>query len=725
MDMDDEILEDFLIEAGEIIEQLGGQLVQLEQRPNDAELLNAVFRAFHTVKGGAGFLSLNDLVELCHQAENVFNLLRSGERVIDAQLMDIILRAFDGVTQMFEEIKNGMPTTPADEELLAWLDKYSKPGEVEVATDSSDEVAAESVSEKTQAVNEPIVEQALETRGNEPANPEGTANRIDSESSDTDAAIELEAIVDSDSELITEDEFESLLDLLHGKSGGSGGAGESAETDAATDNSVSVAASEGSSDDLITEDEFEALLDSLSEAKAEPETKSETSAKLEDSKLAENSQPEPALETAASVESTKVAAPQPATAKPAKPLPKAAESADTSSRTAEIKAPQAETNIRVETKVLDDIMNMVGELVLVRNRLLNLVQSTSDEHVNQAVVNLNLVTSQLQVSAMKTRMQPIKKVFGRFPRVVRDVSRSLGKEIKLTMHGEETDLDKNLVEALADPLVHLVRNSVDHGIEMPDDRAAAGKPRQGEIVLSADQEGDSIVLKIKDDGKGMDPEKLRQTVVDKGLMDREAVDRLTDSEAFALIFMPGFSTKVEVTDISGRGVGMDVVKTRISELSGSVEIDSELDVGTEITIRVPLTLAIVAALVVGVNNQLYALPLSIVNEIFDLRVNATRNVDGQIVVVTRDEVLPIFQLDQWLAPQVTKELKDDSHVVVVSIGVRRVGFVVDQLYGQEEVVIKPLGTALERVKGFAGATINGDGRMALILDAPGLIEHYA
>ncbi len=384
-----------------------------------------------------------------------------------------------------------------------------------------------------------------------------------------------------------------------------------------------------------------------------------------------------------------------------------------------------DTTVRVETETLDRIMNMVGELVLIRNRLLNLQSSIGDEAVTHTVANLDVVTSDLQMAAMKTRMQPIKKVFGRFPRVVRDLARSLHKQIELVMEGEETDLDKNLVEALADPLVHLVRNSVDHGIEMPADRLAAGKPATGTLRLAAAQGGDQIVLTIADDGKGIDAEALRRKVVEKGLMDEEPAARLSTRECFELIFLPGFSTKDEISDISGRGVGMDVVKTRITQVNGSIEIDSQLGLGTTIRISVPLTLAIMPTLMVVLGTQVFALPLVNVQEIINFERQQAREVDGRKTMVVRGKALPLFYLSRWLVDGVYEFTEQQGHVVVVRIGSQSVGLLVDDLIGQEEVVIKPLGALLHGIKGLSGATITGNGKIALILDLPGLLEAYA
>ncbi|MBF0255647.1 MAG: chemotaxis protein CheA, partial [Gammaproteobacteria bacterium] len=425
-------------------------------------------------------------------------------------------------------------------------------------------------------------------------------------------------------------------------------------------------------------------------------------------------------------------APKPAQQPEARPEPAAAPArapAASSAGAGNAPAAAGETTVRVDTSRLDEIMNMVGELVLVRNRLQNLKASIQDEDMIQAVANLDVVTSDLQLSVMKTRMQPIKKVFGRFPRVVRDLARSLRKEIDLTLVGEETDLDKNLVEALADPLVHLVRNAVDHGIEMPDEREQVGKPRKGTVVLSAAQEGDHIILSIRDDGKGMNADVLRRKAVEKGMMDEEAAARLDERDCFNLIFAPGFSTKTEISDVSGRGVGMDVVKTRIAQMNGQVEIDSVEGKGSTITIKLPLTLAILPTLMVVLDTQPFALPLSSVVEIFNLDLRKRNVVDGRQTVMVRNRALPLFFLRQWLIKNsvfdVDNYANGSGHVVVVNMGGVQVGLVVDHLVGQEEVVIKPLGSMIQGIDGLAGATITGDGKIALILDVPGLMRKYA
>ncbi|WP_312196440.1 chemotaxis protein CheA, partial [Pseudomonas luteola] len=506
---------------------------------------------------------------------------------------------------------------------------------------------------------------------------------------------------------ITDDEFESLLDQLHGK-------GKFDAAVAAPSEPAKAAAPVAKSGDEITDDEFESLLDEL-----------HGKGRFDGGVAAAPVAPAPAPVTKAA--SAPVAKPQPAAAPtPAASAAPKAEPRAAAAPAGEKPASEAETTVRVDTARLDEIMNMVGELVLVRNRLVRLGLNSGDEAMAKAVSNLDVVTADLQTSVMKTRMQPIKKVFGRFPRLVRDLARNLKKEINLELVGEETDLDKNLVEALADPLVHLVRNAVDHGIEEPAEREKNGKARAGRVVLSAEQEGDHILLAISDDGKGMDPNALRAKAVEKGLLDKDAAERLTDLECYNLIFAPGFSTKTEISDISGRGVGMDVVKTKITQLNGTVNVFSNKGQGSKIVIKVPLTLAIMPTLMVMLGDQAFAFPLVNVNEIFHLDLSRTNVVDGQEVVVVRDKALPLFYLKRWLVKDAAyDEQQQEGHVVILSVGTQRIGFVVDQLVGQEEVVIKPLGKMLQGTPGMSGATITGDGRIALILDVPSMLKRYA
>ncbi|SIO92917.1 chemotaxis protein CheA [Vibrio spartinae] len=771
-ELDEDILQDFLVEAGEIIELLSEQLVELENNPEDNDLLNAIFRGFHTVKGGAGFLALTELVATCHGAENVFDTLRNRQRKVTSGLMDTMLRALDTVNEQFQAVQDREPLEPADPILLEELHRLSQPASADddesedtgQSPDTSvlDEEPAASVEDIPQptpppennAASEPSSAQSIDEitqdeferlldelhgKGKSPVHgsPSTSNESTPKESGQTSKASPQQHTV-SDSGDITDDEFEKLLDELHGV--GKGPSVEDAEpitappppkktpaVDPAAQSSTP--ASSGGDSDLMTDDEFEKLLDELHGAGKGPSIEElemavrPVSANVEP--VAEVAEP-PKKESAAPKVSAQA---KPAVTPPVKEKPEAKTQVATreSKEVAAVKKPQAEASVRVDTSTLDTIMNMVGELVLVRNRLLSLGLNSNDEEMSKAVSNLDVVTADLQGAVMKTRMQPIKKVFGRFPRVVRDLARSLKKDIVLEMRGEETDLDKNLVEALADPLIHLVRNSVDHGIEMPDDRVKSGKSRTGKVLLSASQEGDHIELCIIDDGAGMNPDKLRGIAVKKGLMDEDAASRLTNKECFNLIFMPGFSSKDQISDISGRGVGMDVVKTAINTLNGSIDIDSEIGKGTKIAIKVPLTLAILPTLMVGVAGSPFALPLASVSEIFHLDLSRTNVVDGQLTIIVREKSIPLFYLQNWLAPRkgIIEHRKGHGHVVIVQLGNQRVGFVVDTLIGQEEVVIKPLDNLLQGTPGMAGATITSDGHIALILDVPDLLKNYA
>lgn len=747
-DADEEILQDFLVEAGEILELLSEQLVDLENNPDDVDLLNAIFRGFHTVKGGAGFLQLEALVDCCHIAENVFDVLRNGKRSVDSDLMDVVLRALDAVNEMFEEVRSRQEPTPADPQLLKDLEQFAKPQSETAAPAPVEPPPASSDAEMTSGGDElfdiPSAPESTESGDITDDEFEQLLEALDTPASDTTQQAPASSETDSSaaSDEITDDEFERLLDDLHG----SAAPGQAAEA------STSSAPSSASGSDDITDDEFEQLLDELhgkGSFKAEqlPASKEENTPSdsaggesdlitddefenLLDELHGAGKAPKPtsggASEAAKPAEAQKPAAPEPKPQPESKPAPAPAAKPAAKARPATGKADNiaTETTVRVDTKRLDDIMNMVGELVLVRNRLKRLGDESTDESLQKAVSNLDVVTGDLQSAVMQTRMQPIKKVFGRFPRVVRDLARNLKKEVNLVLEGEETDLDKNLVEALSDPLVHLVRNAVDHGIEMPEVRVDNGKSRIGQVILSAQQEGDHILLAIEDDGAGMDPEVLRRKAVEKGLYDEDSAERLTDNECFNLIFAPGFSTKTEISDVSGRGVGMDVVKTKITQLNGTVNIDSEKGKGSRLTIKVPLTLAIMPTLMVKLDNQSFAFPLVSVVEIFHLDLTKTNVVDGQECIVVRDNVYPLFYIKDWLVGGRGTD-SSTAHVVIVAVGTQRVGFIVDQLVGQEEVVIKPLGGMLHGTPGMAGATITGDGRIALILDIPSLLQRYA
>ncbi|WP_178861139.1 chemotaxis protein CheW [Thiomicrorhabdus cannonii] len=686
--MDEDILQDFLVEATELVDQLNEQLVDLEQSPSDRDLLNAVFRGFHTIKGGAGFLGITPLIEVCHRAENVFDKIRNGDVEYDAVAADVILRAFDVISDSINLLNEGHRELPENNPtLLKELDALTKG---QLAAPVAEEGASQPKLSLPADVDPDgdMTDDEFEALLNQRDQLEGGAGVAVSQA---EKALQLPEGLDPDGE-ITDDEFEALLnqrdslDTLH--------VGGVAQT-------PSLQLPEGMDPDgEITDDEFDALLNQRD--------------LLEMSAMTEPEEEIPVMKPVA---------------KPAVARAQVASDDDEPVSSGASKAPAkpgtTESTVRVDTKRLDEIMNLVGELVLVRNRLLTLrTTQASGEELSNAVANLDHVTTDLQTSVMKTRMQPVKKVFGRFPRVVRDLARKLGKEIELELRGEETDLDKNLVEALADPLVHLVRNSVDHGIEMPADRIKAGKPKKGTVILAAEQEGDHILLSITDDGKGMDPDVLRRKAVEKGMLDEMTANQLDDKAAFELIMSAGFSTAEQISDISGRGVGMDVVKSMITKLNGSIDIHSVLGEGTRMSIRVPLTLAILPTLMVSFGEDNYAIPLTSVQEIFDYETGKTNKIDGQMMVRLREKSIPLYFLTEWLAPEKVKDDYAGDKVVIVTIGNQRAGLVVEQVNGQEEVVIKPLGMMLKKVAGYAGATITGNGSIALILDLPGVIHRF-
>ncbi|HET6803888.1 MAG TPA: chemotaxis protein CheA [Frateuria sp.] len=629
--LDAELRDDFLVEAGELVERLSEQLVELEANPRDAELLNAVFRAFHTVKGGAGFLAVEPMVQLCHHAEDLLNAARNGALVLDSAQMDALLEALDLLNAMMDALRGGASMAMPPPALL----KRLMPGAAPAPAPAP--VAAPAPAPADGSIDDSEFEALLDSLYGTAA--PGTVPPAAPPASPTS---------------ISDDEFEALLDNLHGTAAPGASAAPAPSTS-------------------IADDEFEALLDNLHGKGGAP-----------------GAQP---VATAAAPAPAPAAAPARASA-------------------------PAETSVRVDTGRLDALVNRAGELVLVRNRLQSLAQKSGDETLAQAAAELDRVADEMQGAVLAMRMQPVGRLFQRFPRIVRDLARQLGKEVDLVTEGEGTDLDRSLVEALADPLIHLLRNALDHGLEMPDERLKAGKSRRGTVRLSASQRGERIVIAVSDDGRGMNPEVLKRKAVEKGVIDEAQAARLTENECYELIFRPGFSTAAQISDISGRGVGMDVVKTRVAELGGTLQVRSKLGQGSELELTVPLTLAILRVLMVRVGPRLFALPLSNVEEVFELVPGQDRMLDGRLVANHRGRALPLGDLAGWAgvlgaAPR---------HVVVLHIGHQHIGCLVHEVLGREDVMAKPLGPLFEGVPGIAGATVTGDGNLALVLDLAGLAD---
>ena len=647
MDEFQEILQDFLVEAFELVEKLDEDLVELESNPEDLELLNGIFRVAHTVKGASSFLNFDVLTHLTHHMEDVLNRARHGELKITPDVMDVILESVDLMKALLEKIRD----TSSDDGIdvaacVARLDKITGgTGEVETPTSSA------------------AVEQT-------PAQEEV------SESSDDEDEIDYEN---------------------------------------------------------MDPEEIEAEIERLLAQRQEEDRKKREAKIAAGEKVPMMPDEEPQEETPKEEESPKETLPPQAT--PATtPVPSQASStssADPKAAAPARKTPAAvEQTIRVDVKRLDHLMNLIGELVLAKNRLIKINDDVEEryegeeflEELNQVVSIVSLVTTDLQIAVMKTRMLPIGKVFNKFPRMIRDLSRELNKKIELVISGEETELDKSIVEEIGDPLVHIIRNSCDHGIETPEERLAKGKPETGTITLKAYNEGNQIVIQIDDDGKGLDPEMLKRKSLEKGIITPKEAENMSDKEAFTLIFKPGFSTAAAVTNVSGRGVGMDVVKTNIEKLNGIIDIDSEMGKGTSMKLKIPLTLAIIQALLVGVQEEHYAIPLASVLETVRISKDEIYTVEGKSVMRLRDEVLSLVHIGDIFEVERILDSSDFAYVVVLGLGTSKLGLIVDTLVGQEEIVIKSLGDYLKGIEGIAGATIRGDGGVTLIVDVVALMD---
>ncbi|GAA7219592.1 chemotaxis histidine kinase/response regulator CheAY2 [Helicobacter pylori] len=658
--MDDlqEIMEDFLIEAFEMNEQLDQDLVELEHNPEDLDLLNRIFRVAHTIKGSSSFLNLNILTHLTHNMEDVLNRARKGEIKITPDIMDVVLRSIDLMKTLLVTIRDtGSDTNNGKENEIEEAVK-----QLQAITSQNLEGAKEGTKEAPKKENEEEAkEEAKEENTEENQENKAKAPTAESLASDNPLADE----PDLDYANMSTEEVEA---------------------------------------------EIERLLNKRQEADKERRAQKKQEAK-------------PKQEVAPKTETPKTETPK---------APKTETKAKAKADTEENKAPSigVEQTVRVDVRRLDHLMNLIGELVLGKNRLIRIYGDVEErydgekflEELNQVVSSISAVTTDLQLAVMKTRMQPVGKVFNKFPRMVRDLSRELGKSIELIIEGEETELDKSIVEEIGDPLIHIIRNSCDHGIEPLEERRRLNKPETGKVQLSAYNEGNHIVIKISDDGKGLDPVMLKEKAIEKGVISERDAEGMSDREAFNLIFKPGFSTAKVVSNVSGRGVGMDVVKTNIEKLNGIIEIDSEVGVGTTQKLKIPLTLAIIQALLVGVQEEYYAIPLSSVLETVRISQDEIYTVDGKSVLRLRDEVLSLVRLSDIFKVDAILESNSDVYVVIIGLADQKIGVIVDYLIGQEEVVIKSLGYYLKNTRGIAGATVRGDGKITLIVDVGAMMD---
>ena len=628
--MDDmkEIREDFLVEAFEMLEQLDQDLVELENNPEDLDLLNRIFRVAHTIKGSSSFLNFDVLTELTHHMEDVLNKARKDELKITPEIMDVILESVDMMKGLLESIRDsGSDECGIDiKQICAKFDAIS----------NGEEVPSKEISSKDEVKDEQEDNKLQESK-----------------------------------QELQKEENEEEIDVSS-----------------------------------LTPEEIEAEIERLLAQKQKEKEQRKAKKAKEQAKSALSEDEKKKLVTSKQKNETT----------------KAKESKKVSS------AP--EQTIRVEVSRLDNLMNLIGELVLGKNRLLKIYDDVEEryegekflEELNQVVSSISLVTTDLQIAVMKTRMLPVAKVFNKFPRLVRDLSRELGKDIELIMSGEETELDKSIIEEIGDPLVHMIRNSCDHGIEDKETRIKAGKDPKGKVYLKAYNEGNQIVIEIKDDGAGMDPDFLKMKALDKGIISEKEAENMSDKEAYNLIFKPGFSTAAKVTGVSGRGVGMDVVKTNIEKLNGIIDIESTLGEGTTFKLKIPLTLAIMQALLVQAQEEYFAIPLSSVLETVRINLDEIYTIDGKNVLKLRNEILPLARLSDMFDVEKVLDQSEQVYVVVMGVAESKLGIIVDGLVGQEEVVIKSMGEYLQGIKGIAGATIRGDGGVTLIADVSAMMD---
>lgn len=643
----EDLLQDFLTESSELLSDVDNKLVELEKRPGDKALLNDIFRGFHTIKGGAGFLNVDALVNLCHRTENLFDKLRNAELVLDPELMDVIMAATGVVRDMFGSLSQGRAAIPADAQLIAQLDAALEGRKLGAAAPAP-VIAAP-----------PVVAAAPAAK---PA-PAGNPNEPD---------------------------WAVLYEALTGEA-------PKGHAPAAAPAPVAVVA---------PKPVVAAPAHTPAPATAKAVVPAAPAA------VQHAAPPMPAAPIATRQPESSGAALRPAGTNSSKPP----------QQTQQLAA--QETTIRIDTVRLDQVLNLSGEIGLTKNRLTTLrtdiLGGKTDpgtlKALDEAIGQLDLLVSDLQNAVMKTRMQPIGRLFQKYPRLARDLARQLGKDVELVISGEETELDKTMLEDLNDPLVHLVRNAVDHGVETVEERAALGKPTKSIVQLTANQVGDHILIEIEDDGKGMRPDMLRRKAVEKGLIDLEAANSLDDKQALQLIFMPGFSTKDQISSVSGRGVGMDVVKTNIQKLNGRIDIQSTIGEGSRFTISLPLTLAILPVLVVKVCDQPFGVPLAMVREIIPIRGEQIQEVSGRATIVVRDEILSVRSLAKLIG---WEETQTPQFGVLMQTGEHSFILAIDSFIGRDDVVIKPLQNI--RPKGVAGATLSGDGSVVLVLDMEGLL----
>ena len=683
--MDNQYMDMFLDESHEHLQSLNEGLLRLEENMEEIDAVNDIFRNAHTLKGMSATMGFAKIAELTHEMEDVLDLVRKSQLKLNEDIMDTLFKCLDSLEQMVDSVGNG---------------------EAEDVVDVSDLVAKlSSISKGTPA----------------PAADGAAAAAPAAASSGGDAAAGTNLDLDDIDLDVMKKAKEAGMNLFHIKVTLMETcvlkAARSVMVMHALDEVGDVLKSIPPAEDLEQE-KFERSFDVLIATSGDAEAVQnavDTVSEIEDvavtavdpDKVGKEAAPAPAAAPAAAAPAAKAApAPKKEAGKPA---------------AAPAKKQHQSQSVRVDIEKLDTLMNLMGELVINKVRLEQIGQTHRLSDLMETLEQMDRVTGDLQNIVMKVRMVPVSAVFNRFPRMVRDVSKELGKDINLTIEGEETELDRTVIDEIGDPIMHLLRNSLDHGVESPDKREAKGKPRTGEVGLIARHEGNNVVIMITDDGAGIDANKIRRKAVEKGMISQSEADSLDDSDAVRLIFLPGFSTAEQITDISGRGVGMDVVRSKIEALSGHVDVETHIDEGSVFKIKLPLTLAIIQAMLVRVQEEMYAIPLTSIDSTINIEPSDIQTVQNKEVIVLRGEIIPIIRMEEALQVPHTKD-SDEHFVVVVHAGEAKAGIVVDNLIGQQEIVIKTLGNLFAGLKLFGGATVLGDGRVALILDVATMIQ---
>ena len=668
----------FLDESHEHLQSLNDGLLSLEDNMEDTSVVNEIFRNAHTLKGMSATMGFNKIAELTHEMEDVLDLIRKEQLKLNEDIIDTLFKCVDSLGQMIDSVGNGEAEDVVDvSDLVKKLSSISKPDQAAAPAAASAAAPAENkISIELTDVDKDVIKQARET-GMQAIHVRVTLAET--------------CLLKSARSYMVMNALDELGDVI--KSVPSAEDLEQEKFDHSFDVIIITAAEEKAVQDAVN---------SISEI-----SKVETN-------VIDLAAEEKAAAATAAAPAPKAAAPAP-TAKKAAPAPAKKATA------APAKKVHHSQSVRVDIEKLDTLMNLMGELVINKVRLEQIGQTHRLADLTETLEQMDRVTTDLQNIVMKVRMVPVSSVFNRFPRMVRDIAKELNKEINLTIEGEETELDRTVIDEIGDPIMHLLRNSCDHGVEEPDVRESKGKPRAGEVGLIARHEGNNVVIMVTDDGAGIDAAKIRAKAVEKGMISQEEADKMDDADAVRLVFLPGFSTADHISDISGRGVGMDVVRSKIEALSGHVDVETKIDEGSVFKIKLPLTLAIIQAMLVKVQEEMYAIPLGSIDSTINIQESEIKTVQNKEVIVLRGEIIPIIRMEKMLQVPHVKD-SDETFVVVVHTGDAKAGIVVDNLIGQQEIVIKTLGSLFTGLKMFSGATVLGDGRVALILDVATMMQ---